>query len=458
MTTSLALTRRQALATALTAAALPCRSYARSAPELLYPDAPIKLTIEPTQLELGKGVIVPTTTYNGTVPGPLLKFDPHRKAVIQVTNNTSRPELVHWHGLHIPGPVDGAMEEGSPMIPPGQVGTYEFLPGPQGTRWYHSHAMAGQDLTAAGYSGQFGFIDVDDGRFPATYDREVFLAVHHWKGALCDMSAPVSDQMVCYQYATFNGRLYPDSEPLRVRRGERIRFRFVNASATQNTTIALPGHSFRIIALDGNPVPVQSVVRTIDLGVAERVDAIVEMDNPGVWMLGAINDRERHSGLAMSIEYAGHSGQPQWSAPASRDWDYRKFAEATLSGPPPEVDDVIPMVISKRFLKKEGMDEWRINSKVFEEAPVIQLVQGRRYRFRFMNASREAHPVHLHRHSFEVTAISGVPLSGIVKDTVVLPHYGSVDVDLKADNPGLSLFHCHQQIHMDYGFMRLISY
>jgi len=458
MTPAPSLTRRQALAAALTAAALPSRLWGQSAPNLLYPDAPIKLTIEPTQLEIGKGVVIPTTTYNGIVPGPLMRLNPHRKATIQVTNHSSRPELVHWHGLHIPGQVDGAMEEGSPMIAPGRTVTYEFLPGPRGTRWYHSHAMAGRDLSAAGYSGQFGFIDVHDDRFPATYDREVYLAVHHWNGALCDMSAPVSDQMVCYQHATFNGRLYADSEPLRVRHGERVRFRFVNASATQNTSISLPGHRFRIIALDGNPVPVQGIVQTIDLGVAERVDAIVEMSNPGVWMLGAVNNHERASGLALPIEYVGHTGAPRWFPPSQRDWEYQKFAEPVAPGTVRDVDEIIPLVIAKRFLKRNGMDEWRVNSKVFEDAPIIRLVQGRRYRFRFLNASREAHPVHLHRHSFEITAISGRPTGGIVKDTVVLPLYGSIDVDLTADNPGLSLFHCHQQIHMDNGFMRLVSY
>ncbi|QHC35174.1 multicopper oxidase family protein [Komagataeibacter xylinus] len=455
--TSLVLTRRQTLTAALAASAFPVRLHAAARPELLYPDAPVKLSIERTNIDLGNGVTIPTTTYNGTVPGPTLRLNPARSCTIHVTNNTLRPELVHWHGLHIPGNVDGAMEEGSPMIPPGQTGSYEFVPGPSGTRWYHTHVMAGRDLDAGGYSGQFGFLDVDDGHFPAAYDREIFLAVHHWSGALCDMGAPVSDQMVCYRYATFNGRLFSAAEPLRVKRGERVRFRFLNASATQNTSITLPGHRFRIIALDGNPVPVQSCVDVIRLGVAERVDAIVEMNNPGVWMLGATDDAERAAGLALSIEYAGRSGPARWIAPSRHDWDYRLFAAPGLvTGE--GIDEVIPMVISKRFLKKDGMDEWRINSLVFEDAPVLRLVKGRRYRFRFFNASREDHPVHLHRHSFRIAAIAGRPFSGVVKDTVVLPPYASLDVDMRADNPGLSLFHCHQQIHMDYGFMRLISY
>lgn len=113
-----ALTRRQtltaALAGALGAAALPVRLRAVDRPALLYPDPPVRLIIEQTSLELAPGIVVPTTTYNGTVPGPLLSLNPTRHAVIHVTNRSRKPELVHWHGLHIPSPMDGAMEEGSP--------------------------------------------------------------------------------------------------------------------------------------------------------------------------------------------------------------------------------------------------------------------------------------------------------------------------------------------------------
>ncbi len=88
----------------------------------------------------------------------------------------------------------------------------------------------------------------------------------------------------------------------------------------------------------------------------------------------------------------------------------------------------------------------------------LELKEGRRYRLQFFNASREEHPVHLHRHSFELRSIAGIPTAGILKDTVIVPKYGSAEVDFIANNPGRTLFHCHQQIHMDYGFMQLFDY
>ena len=84
--------------------------------------------------------------------------------------------------------------------------------------------------------------------------------------------------------------------------------------------------------------------------------------------------------------------------------------------------------------------------------------RGKRYRLVFVNSSGEAHPLHLHRHSFEVVSIAGKPCSGLIKDTVMIAPYSSMKVEFTADNPGPTLFHCHQQLHMDYGFMQLFEY
>jgi FtsP/CotA-like multicopper oxidase with cupredoxin domain len=90
--------------------------------------------------------------------------------------------------------------------------------------------------------------------------------------------------------------------------------------------------------------------------------------------------------------------------------------------------------------------------------PMLRLTPGRRYRLRMRNESDDIHPIHLHRHSFELTRIAGKPTSGMVKDVVMLGGYQEAEVDFVADNPGPTLFHCHQQLHMDFGFMALFDY
>lgn len=104
---------------------------------------------------------------------------------------------------------------------------------------------------------------------------------------------------------------------------------------------------------------------------------------------------------------------------------------------------------------------WTINGMPFSTTdmkPAFHLVRSRRYRLHLRNASDDIHPLHLHRHSFELVRIADRLTAGVVKDVALLAGYQEMDVDVIADNPGLTLFHCHQQLHMDYGFMALFDY
>jgi FtsP/CotA-like multicopper oxidase with cupredoxin domain len=107
---------------------------------------------------------------------------------------------------------------------------------------------------------------------------------------------------------------------------------------------------------------------------------------------------------------------------------------------------------------KDGFERWTVNGKSFLNTPSICVQKGTRYRIAFVNSSSEAHPLHLHRHSFEIVSIAGRQCSGLIKDVVNIAPYSSMKVDFIADNPGKTLFHCHQQLHMDYGFMQLLEY
>jgi FtsP/CotA-like multicopper oxidase with cupredoxin domain len=141
------------------------------------------LRIAPTSLEIAPGKIIQTIGYNGTIPGPLIRLREGSAATIRVINDSTVPDLVHWHGLTIPSLMDGAMEEGTPMILPGQSASYTFIRRPAGTRWYHTHATAKDDLRLNLYGGQYGFLYVEPGHDPGRYDQEVFIAMHQWEPA-----------------------------------------------------------------------------------------------------------------------------------------------------------------------------------------------------------------------------------------------------------------------------------
>src|SRR5215469_7726499 len=143
-----------------------------------------KIRIAPLSLDIGPGKTIRTTGYNGSVPGPVLRFTEGTQATIDVYNDTDVPEVVHWHGQAIAPAVDGSAEEGTPTVAPHSRRTYRFTPGPVGTRWYHTHSMAHADLTRAGFAGQYGFAIIDPKNHPGNFDQEITIAIHHWEPAL----------------------------------------------------------------------------------------------------------------------------------------------------------------------------------------------------------------------------------------------------------------------------------
>ncbi len=108
-------------------------------------------------------------------------------------------------------------------------------------------------------------------------------------------------------------------------------FHFLNASAIENRHLALPGHKFNIVALDGNPVPVPAAVDVLMMGPGERIDAWVEMNQPGVWIMGAPEDPVREGGLGIVIEYANQHRTPQWIAPAETQLGLHDFRQAPVA-------------------------------------------------------------------------------------------------------------------------------
>ena len=424
------------------------------------------LRIETISLEIGPGATVKTLAYNGQVPGPELRLREGVPVTIDVINAATDPDIVHWHGLAIDSLNDGAMEEGSPMIAPRQTHRYSFTPRPSGTRWYHTHAGSFGNLGMGTYTGQFGFLLVEGRQSAPDHDQEVNLAIHHWEPSFVPMVMTMREQSanmpltsgsdVGYKWATVNTHMLGAGEPIRVKKGDRVLMRLLNASATENVVLALPGHRFQVIAMDGNPVPNPASVEVLSLAVAERVDAIVEMNNPGVWVLGSTLEKSRQMGLGIVVEYAGQPGPPTWKDPAPANWDYTQFASPTAAPSPDET-----FVLTFRDIGPQHgsqFDTWTINNKSWPEIEPLMVRSGKRYRLVFRNGSGDQHPLHLHRHTFEVTRIGDKRLSGLRKDVVNVMPLDTVEVDFVADNPGDTLWHCHQQLHMDYGFMQLIKY
>src|SRR5580658_5836295 len=329
--------RRSILRLATLAAAVPHGAWAAEDDK---PDHTLRIATG--LVELAPDHIVSTTLYNDQFPGPLLRFSEGKRVVIDIHNETDTPELVHWHGQTIPSGVDGAAEEGSPFIPPHGKQRIVFEPKPAGFRFAHTHVTAGADLSRGTYTGQVAPVYIEPKLNPGAYDREVFLVLKEFNPSFSNMGDMDADFLVGepirelraigtaedaknpgwprgyelgYELFAINGKMLGQGDPIRVRQGERVLFHVVNASATETRSLALPGHVFRVVALDGNPVPTQAEVPVLWLGTAERISAIVEMNHPGVWVMGDLADDDRGHGMGIVIEYAGQSGKPRWIKP-----------------------------------------------------------------------------------------------------------------------------------------------
>jgi FtsP/CotA-like multicopper oxidase with cupredoxin domain len=469
-----------------------CKQPAASQPKeaaLESGPADYTLTIAVKPVELAPNRILSTATYNGQFPGPLLRFQEGRPVTIDIHNQTDTPEQLHWHGQFVSTDVDGAAEEGTPFIPARGSRRIRFVPRPAGYNFYHSHVHAGPNLSSGQYTGLVGPVYIEPKNNRGDYDREVFLVLKEFEPTLSRggdmdmnflspaatvkdlkdsgesaMQASIAKGMphgfeVGYGSFTINGRMLGSGEPIRVKPGERVLFHVLNGSATEIRSLALPGHNFTVVALDGNPIPKPVTVPGLWLGTAERISALVEMNHPGIWTMGDMANDDREHGMGIVIEYAGEKGKPRWIAPKPFPWNYALFGNSGAAVPQP--DQVFDMTFAKQNAAEGGFNRWTINGVAFSHdqmQPMFRVSQGKRYRVRMRNASDDIHPIHLHRHSFELTRVAGQPTSGVMKDVVMVGGYQEMEIDFVADNPGLTLFHCHQQLHMDFGFMALFEY
>src|SRR6202453_4477483 len=290
-------------------------SLARGTESAADAKADYTLHIARGKVELAPQRVVSTTLYNGQFPGPLLRFTEGKRAIVDIYNDTEVPELAHWHGQMIPSDVDGAAEEGTPVIPAHGMRRISFIPRPTGFRFLHTHVIAGSDLSKGTYSGQAAPVYIEPKANEGAYDREVFLVLKEFEpsfshGGDMDMDflagepnkelkqiGKAADEKnnkqhkekgfeINYQSFAINGKLLGRGEPIRVKSGGRVLFYVLNASAGEMRSLGLPGHVFRVVALDGNPVPTPTEVPVLWLGSWERGLARVEMQRSGVVGIG----------------------------------------------------------------------------------------------------------------------------------------------------------------------------
>jgi len=227
---------------------------------------------------------------------------------------------------------------------------------------------------------------------------------------------------------TIGGPSLGAAEAIQVRAGERVRFHFVHAGGCEDVHLHLSGHRFIVVALDGNPVPNPAAVEVLSLVAGERIHAMVEMSNPGNWILGSLDDADRAGGHSVSVAYANQYGLVQWNPPAAVDWCYARFGGSARTVPPP--DQMVEMLLERRPGPGGRGVHWIIDGQSCSDFEQLSFQPGRRYRLRMMNATDRAQAVRLPKHNFALTRVNQIPVSGIVKDTVRLERYNVIEADM----------------------------
>jgi FtsP/CotA-like multicopper oxidase with cupredoxin domain len=221
-------------------------------------------------------------------------------------------------------------------------------------------------------------------------------------------------------FLTIRDRTLDAGDAIRVGAGERVRFHFVHAGVPDEVHLHLPGHRFHVVALDRNPVPTPAAVGVVSLVRGEHIEAMVEMNNPGHWTLGSLNDHERVGGLSIPVVYSAQNGPALWRSPAVVDWSYARFSATTRFVPP--ADQTIELLLEK--------NHWVIDGQSTTNLEQLSFQPGRRYRLRLMNATDRAQPVRLPGYTLQLTRVNQIPVSGISKDTIRLERYNVIEADL----------------------------
>jgi len=435
-----------------------------------------RLSASPATVNLGFGRDFAAWTYNGEVPGPEIRV--REGEVIRVVLKNYLPEetTIHWHGVPVPYLMDGVPNVTQNAVAPGETFIYEFEAKPAGSFIYHSHVNYQLD------QGLYGALIIEPSRQDDSYDREYTLVLEDWVmrdggGTAATQRRPPMGMMggmmrgrrgsripddpllePVYDGYAVNGRVYPETSPLAVATGDRVKLRILNASSATIYDLSLAGHALTITYADGNPVqPVETDV--LRIGMGERYDVQFTANNPGTWLLAAREGGFGEAMLRVPVIYKGvtrNSPVPPVFHQGLRFatyWDLQASypSEGIGSGPPGRF---YPQNLSG------GMHSrlWSINNQVYPNVEPLVVREGERVRMAYLNRSMMPHPMHLHGHFFKMVNSLLPKERWISKDTIIVDPMQRVDIEFQADNPGNWFHHCHNLYHMEAGMANVVVY
>jgi FtsP/CotA-like multicopper oxidase with cupredoxin domain len=389
---------------------------------------------------------------------------------VMLHNSMQVPTSIHWHGLILPNNQDGVAFITQFALYPGLAYHYQFPLLQSGTFWMHSHfGLQEQKLLSA----PLIIYEPEDVKI-ADQEAILFLADFSFKSPSeiyqqlrCNpknenmmkrkMSSP---DIVDVDYDAFliNYREAENADIVKVEAGKKVRLRVINGASATNFFIDLGNLEGQAIAVDGNRIqPLQG--SQFELAVAQRIDILLTIPQEGgvFPILAKGEGTDKQAGFILTTKEK--TSLSKLSSEAS------EKASVFTNAQERELHALYPLTnksIDKQILIVLGGDMakyiWTLNGQSWPETTPVVVEQGQRVEITFKNVTSMSHPMHLHGHVFQVTAIYGIPFAGAMRDTVLVMPNSSVSIQFDANNPGVWPLHCHILYHNEAGMFTVLRY
>ena len=419
----------------------------------------INLTSAETAISLGPGYPNETAwTYNGTLPGPLIRVTEGQTLRVRYRNHLAESSMVHWHGQSVPFPMDGMGGISRPEVAPGQEMRYELSDLQPGTYFYQPMSLKYPEQVDRGLNGVL-IVDSADPSVEPEFNAEAIVVLDDWL-------QPFGSG---YHGHLLNGRTSSGQSPIVVQDGDQLRLRVINAAARTNYVFALEGHQMQVTHTDGYPVrPVRTTA--VPIGIGERYDVIIDCRNPGVWSLGVSTIEDRSTVVVRGeLRYQGQQGPSpsRTTAPANLQsgslltyWDLVSPRSSSSSG---VANLAMPVTLDE--VSVAGQTQFQINGQawpVVMPTPVIshEIVQLDLSPTSQSNTSY--FPLYLHGHRFRLLGTAGGDRHAPSKDSLLVypsgHSFSAPSVQFSTGNPGRWLFRSLHLDQMRAGMIGLFDY
>jgi FtsP/CotA-like multicopper oxidase with cupredoxin domain len=418
----------------------------------------IDLEARVASLEIVPGVRTNAWTYNGGLPGPLIRVRRGDRLIVHFSNRLPQPTTVHWHGVQVPIEMDGVPGVSQPPVQPGGSFTYDFVVPDAGLFWYHPHVMSAAQV---GF-GLYGALLVDDPADRLDQVEQVVLVLSDiaLEDESGELQSPDSGGALGAlfgregNHVLVNGRKRPI---LTVRNGALQRWRIVNTAKSRYFQLQLDNQQpFQLIGVDGGYLEYSVERQLIVLAPGERADVLVAPRIEAGRELTLINiPFDRGFG---SVEFRSADDLIALRAAALPATPAVALPKVTRDIPAMSAVGARPINIELVTTKEHGVTAFDLKGGPFWRETSVRAALGETQLWTITNKAIWAHPIHLHGFFFQEVDEQNVPVSPRAwKDTIHVPAEATRRFLVKLDRPGSWMYHCHILDHAEAGLMSTVD-